>query len=177
MTLTTKQKKKLSKSLKQKWASGTRKPNPAGYGDKISAALKIAHAEGRMHVITHDAAMKGLACRDMDKVREQIKALAESNRGKSMPPGPSAKGPGHHKSRYWVFTNKALGATLEGWNLSHLVRENAHLFDDDDLAWKKSRCRATRGIRSLYAMNKTTGRPQALSWRGWMAVNVTDEPI
>jgi len=166
-------KKKISEAQKRKWESGTRKPNPEGYGEKISQKLKQAHAEGRMHVITHEAAMKGLAARDMNKVIEALKRSAKARIGVPMPPGPSAKGVDHHKARYWIIQNVALGVTLEGLNLNELVRENSMLFNETDLNWNGGYvCRATKGIRNLFGIRKSTGRPSALSWKGWMPVDV-----
>jgi len=169
--------KKISEANKRKWASGTRKPNPEGYGDKISAKLKIAHSEGRMHVPSHEDSMKGLAARDMDKVREAARRVAKMNTGVPMPPGPGAKGPEHHKARYWIVKNTGLGVTLEGLNLNDLVRENSQYFEEGDLNWNKSRCRATKGLRGLFEIRKSTGKPNALSWKGWMMVDVSDREI
>lgn len=165
------QKMKISQSLKSKWASGTRKPNPKGYGKKISEKLKIAHREGRMHVITADAGMKGTASRDMEKQKKLAYDLSQKNIGKEMT-GRGAKSPDHHKSRLWIVENKAMGVVLRGYNLNHLVRENSRYFDQDDLNWKKYKCKASRGLRNLFVIKKSTGNPASLSWKGWTAVDV-----
>lgn len=166
--------KKLSKSLKEKWASGTRKPNPKGYGEKISKKLKQAHKEGRMHVITHDAAMKGLANRDPENIKKANQKLAKARVGKPMPSGPSSATPEHHKSKYWAVYNKALGVKLEGKNLNHIIRENEHFFSPEDTCWNKSCCRASRGLGSLFKIDKRTGKAPG-SWKGWIAVYSEEE--
>jgi hypothetical protein len=170
-------KEKLSKALKEKWASGTRKKNPEGYGKKISAKLKIAHAEGRMHKVTHEASMKGLAARDMEKVRAAAKRVAAQKVGVPNPPGPSAKSPEHWKARYWILKapNQKI---IQGWNLNELIRQNAELFLPDDVKWygkSNCECRASKGIRRLFEMKKDGSGPRVLSWKGWMIGDRRDE--
>jgi hypothetical protein len=169
---------KISEAQKRKWASGTRKPNPDRYGDKISAKLKIAHSEGRLHAPSYETSMKGLAARDISKVSEAARRVAKMNIGTTMPPGPGAKGPEHHKARYWIIKNTGLGVILEGWNLNDLVRKNHQYFEDGDLNWNGTpRCRATKGLRRLFEIRKSTGRPNALSWKGWRPVDVSDSSL
>jgi hypothetical protein len=165
-------KRKLSASLKRKWASGTRIPNPESYGDKISAALKIAHAEGRGYVIKPEHAKLGHAHVDKEKLAAMLRLRAKARIGTLNPPGLSGRGPAHHKSRYWIIQNVALGVTLEGLNLNHLVRENSQHFNDDDLNWKKGMCRASQGLRHLFQKPTSTGKPAPHSWKGWTAVDV-----
>ena len=170
--------KKISEAQKRKWASGTRKPNPKGYGDKISASLKVAHAEGRAHVPSYEDSMKALKARDMDKVRDAAKRVAKMNIGKPMPLGRGGKCADHHKARYWIIKNTALGVTLSGWNLNELIRNNAKYFDEHDLNWNGGhKCRASKGLRGLFEIRKSTGRPNALSWKGWIPVDVADYEI
>src|SRR3990172_7078364 len=94
------------------------------------------------------------------------------NVGVPMPPGPGAKGPDHWKAKYWIFKapNQQI---IQGWNLNELVRENAHLFDKRDVVWygkSKCKCRATKGLRSLFEMRKDcTGAEirKTHFWKGW----------
>ena len=168
--MTPEAKEQLSKALKEKWASGTRKSNPEGYGKKISEKLKIAHTEGRMHKITHEASMKGLAARDMENVRAAARRVADKKIGVPNPPGPSAKGPEHWKARYWILKapNQQI---IQGRNLNELIRQNVGMFLPDDVKWygkSKSMCRASKGLRQLFEMKKDGSGPKVYSWKGWM---------
>ena len=170
-------KERLSKALKDKWASGTRKQNPEGYGKKISEKLKIAHAEGRMHKVTHEASMKGLAARNMENVRAAARRVAEQKVGVPNSPGPSAKGPDNWKAKYWIL-KAPTQKIIQGWNLNELIRQNTHLFDPDDVVWygkSKCQCRASKGLRYLFEMKKDGSGPKAHSWKGWMIGDRRDE--
>jgi hypothetical protein len=166
--------KALSEGQKRKWASGTRKPNPAGYGGKISAKLIQAHREGRMHVITHEAAMKGLANRDINNIIAANIKSGKKRRGVEMATPLSGKTEWHHKAKYWVFQNKELRILIQGFNLNKAIRDNSEHFDEGDLNWINYKCKATRGIRSLFTIDKRTDQPSSLSWRGWTAVGLFD---
>jgi len=75
---------------------------------------------------------------------------------------------GKHKdnknAKWWKFENKGLGKTLEGKNLSQLVRDNENLFDPADVQWSKSRCRVEVSLRLLKCTKKRTRN----SWKGWV---------
>jgi hypothetical protein len=45
-------------------------------------------------------------------------------------------------------------------NLSQFIRDNVVLFDDLDVVWKRSTCRASVGLGSL-------NQPDKFSWKGW----------
>ncbi len=165
-------KEKLSASLKAKWASGTRKKTPDSAYVKSSVSLKRAHAEGRMHKVTYEASMRGLAARDMNKVRAAARLVAIAGTGRSMPAGPGAKGPNHWKAKYYRLRTPQR-QIIEGWNLVELIRKNEHLFHADDVKWyspkggkhTKGVCRALKGLRQLFEIRKN-GKI-CYTWKGW----------
>jgi hypothetical protein len=74
----------------------------------------------------------------------------------------------NHKAKWWSFINKANGFILEGKNLSQLIRDNPHMFDDDDvLITKKNDCRASICLRQLMTKKTEKTKPKN-SWKGWM---------
>jgi hypothetical protein len=166
-------KRKLSESLKRRWASGKRKKTPASAYKKASATMKKLYATGvlKPRPMTSEQARERAAMVDREKQTEVNRRIAKARRGKPNPPGPSAKGPGHWKSKYWRLRTPA-GVVIEGKNLNHLVRENAHLFAPDDIQWKKSACRASAGLAQLFQQ-----RPNGpTSWKGWTAVTIYEGP-
>lgn len=171
------QNKNLSDGLKQKWASGTRKKNPNGYGKKGGAVRAKMMKDGRMRIagMTSEQARERQAMVDKEKQLKVNQELGKKRVGIKMTTPLSAKGPDHHKSKYWIVRNESLGVTIQGLNLNDLVRNNSHLFDDADLNWKRYRCKATKGLRGLFEIKKSTGKPVALSWKGWTPVDVLDK--
>ncbi len=165
-------KRKLSETLKKKWASGTRKANPAGYGKKISKALLATYAAGNVVLPPRDPEQCRInrAKRDHNEVIETNRRLGKQRFNQEMKSPLCKRGPNNHRAKYWSFTNKALGKTIAGRNLTQLVRDNPGLFGPNDLNWSRmeNRCRATQGLRSLHCMNKRTGKPQASIWKGWV---------
>jgi hypothetical protein len=136
--------KKRAESIKKGWISGTRKQrDPEELRNHLQSAYKK---------------------RDLEKMREINKRIGIAQRGGENPPGPSAKGPEHWAGKMWRF-RAANGIILEGRNLSHLIRENSHLFNPDDVVWKKSQCRAQKGLSMLYA-----NHGKSCSWKGWIAL-------
>lgn len=162
---------KLSAALKAKWASGTRKPNPPETYVKASATHKRQFAEGlrKIPVLTTEDAKRYQTMADPEKVRRANAINGEKRIGIPMPPGPSAATPEHWKSKYWKVKSPE-GIIVEGMNLNDLVRMNPHLFDPADLNWKKFRCKATRGLRSLFYIDKRRGEVCSRCWKGWVEV-------
>lgn len=161
--------KKLSEALKAKWASGTRKKNPRSTYEKSSATIKQMIAEGRFSppAITPEQAIKNRAKADNEKLAAQLCKLNKARKGHPMPPGPSAKGEGHWKSKYWELMGPDR-QTYRFVNLNEFIRAHAHLFDPGDLVWRgkgKCACRASKGIRQLYQTRRAP-----LTWKGWRAI-------
>lgn len=78
---------------------------------------------------------------------------------------PCGKHADHKNAKFWKFENKAMGKTIEGKNLNQLIRDNAELFDPDDLKWDTCGCNASRCLRTL----KSPGKKRTVnSWKGWM---------
>ncbi len=74
--------------------------------------------------------------------------------------GKNAKGPDNTSAKHWRIRSPS-GVIYEGWNLNHIVRENAHLFNPADLNRN-----AAAGIAALFQ-----GRANnCVSWKGWTAV-------
>ena len=69
-------------------------------------------------------------------------------------------------AKWWKFENKGLGKTLEGKNLSQLVRDNETLFNPADLRLLRgsSCCNAAVCLRSLKSSKNKTRN----SWKGWV---------
>jgi hypothetical protein len=136
--------KKRAESIKASWDQGVRKQRDP---DELRAHLRAA-----------------LEKRNPEKMLEANRRIAEARIGTENPPGPSAKGPDHWAGKMWRF-RAANGIILEGRNLNELIRQNSHLFDPADVVWKKSRCRASHGLTSLFA-----NHGKSCSWKGWIAL-------
>lgn len=176
--------KKLSEALKKKWASGTRKPTPRSAYAKASATNKKAFAEGRRKrpTWTTERARELRAMVDYDEMVAINRRIGQEKIGSLNPPGPSARGPGHFKAKYFILETPN-GDILHGWNLAELIRSNAHLFteadlmpDDKDkaLEGRYVACRAYKRLHQLFEIRKSTGEPYAYSWKGWRGVTSLD---
>jgi hypothetical protein len=165
-------KRKISENLKKKWASGTRKANPPGYGKKISKALLATYAAGNVVLPPRDPEQCRInrMKRDPNEVAETNKRLGKERFGHEMKSPICKRGVNNWAAKYWSFTNKSLGKTIAGMNLTQLVRDNQDLFRAFDLNWSRmeNRCRATSGLRSLHGINQRTGKPYASIWKGWV---------
>lgn len=155
----------LSESLTRKWASGTRKPNPEGYGKKIGATFKRRYYAGELTLreLDSDKAKEmraAVSYENEEKLAARLRERAEKHRGQLNPPGLSARGVGHWKALYWNFRNKD-GRVLEGVNLSELIRCNSHMFRPKDVVWKKSYCPATKRLGALIVGG---------TWCGWSLI-------
>lgn len=112
---------------------------------------------------------------DKAKQLEVNRRLGKEREGIPMPPGPAAKGPDHWKALYWKVRSP-YGIVIEGKNLNELVRKHSHMFDAADIIWKKSQCKASQGLRGLFA--RQVNNP--VSWHGWTAVmpwHPNDDPL
>jgi len=158
---------KLSASLKKKWASGTRKPNPPETYVKSSATRKQGIAEGRIVIKggwTSETAKEAQRKVDIYKLTQINREHARQRIGSRNPPGPSCRGPGHWKSKFWVVKDPN-NRTRIFINLSEFIRSNSNMFDAKDVIWKKSSCGASKRIAQLFAKKKAPN-----SWKGWRAL-------
>lgn len=167
-------KKKLSDSLKARWASGTRKRNPEQAWEKMGDTLRSRYANGT------------LKRPELSKeLREQIgRSVSKALKGK--PPTRSEPwtkdqrkrmrervlenpktGPGilNVHARTWRIRSP-VNKVYEFRNLQMFIRENPHLFHPDDVIWNRSHgkaCAASRGIQILSHRKKFP----VGSWKGW----------
>lgn len=169
---------KISAALKAKWASGTRRQNPPETYVKASLTHRLAFACGarKPPVLTAERIAQMRSKIDPRNVLKANRLIGKRKIGVDNPPGPSAKGPDHWRAVYWKVRSPDR-EIIEGWNLNELVRRNAHLFDPNDLVWtgkSNTRCRATKGLRSLFSVTKLKGggyRRASNCWKGWVAVD------
>lgn len=165
--------KAISDRQKSKWASGTRKPTPKSAYEKSSATKLRKFADGthgkmsiedrkRIATLGASAFMANPAL--VEAAKNHLRALAKARIGGKNPPGLSERGERHWKAKYWKIRTPT-GQYLEGVNLNEIVRKNEHLFDPDDVVWKKSQCRASRGLGMMFTNYK------CCSWKGWTAMN------
>lgn len=163
---------KISEAQKKKWASGTRKANPKGYGKKISRALLKTYAAGLVTLPPKDPEemRRYQAMRDPVEMVATNQRLGKERFGHEMKSPICKRGTKHWAAKHWSFTNKELGKTITGVNLTQLVRDNQDLFVHTDLNWShmQNRCRATNGLRNLHCINQRTGKPMSATWRGWV---------
>jgi len=167
---------RLKDSLLKKWASGTRKKNPDSMYEITSKKMKEAYASSSMtYKPSKETCAKGLAARDMAKVRAAASKTGLAHRGVPNPIGSrNEAGPLNWRSKFWVIKSPT-GIILRGKNLNHIIRENAAMFASDDVKFHDSRCKASKGIGQLF-LKKSDGRtPCAKSWKGWTAILKTEE--
>lgn len=149
---------------------------------KRSASVHKAYVEGRVRLPTAEVlSARGRLGRshvDEQKLIEANRRTARARVGTPNPPGPSAKGIGHWKARWWKIRSER-GIVYEFKNLNQFVREHPGLFDPVDVIWggkSKTRCRATHGIAALF--HQRINGPT--SWKGWTAVlpeHPADDPL
>jgi hypothetical protein len=164
-------KENLSKALKAKWASGTRKPTPKSAYEKSAESLRRRVKEkGRWDKLTREICSRGgktVTEKQIQKNRE----IAKAKIGGRNPPGPSARGVGHWKAKFWMLWTPDRNF-LSGVNLNEIVRTNAHLFDEKDLRQRGSVIYAAKRLAGLFVMQKRRGKLCVFqSWKGWRAVD------
>lgn len=109
---------------------------------------------------------------NVEAVASKNKELGLSRRGSERAIGPGGKWALNVHSKEWSIIAPS-GERIRGWNLSDLIRQNAHLFNEGDLNWVKGMCRASQGIRRMYQI--TNGRPHCHQWKGWRRGDVIQE--
>lgn len=159
---------RLSVSLRARYESGTRKPNPEGTAQKIAQRQKVLYATGSRVVasLTKEDAKRMRALADPEKVAAACRATARLRTGQLNPDGPSARGTGHWKAKYWELLSPDR-RTYRFVNLSEFVRNHSDMFDPRDVEWIGAQCRAVKRLSDLFS-NK--GKRAPLSWKGWRAI-------
>jgi hypothetical protein len=96
---------------------------------------------------------------------EARKKAAPNLMGRKMG-GRAAKNENHYRATEG-FLRDPKGRLHKFKNLSHFIRENSHLFSEEDVTWRKSsryfKCRALGGLQSIMPTKKN---PMG-SWKGW----------
>lgn len=176
---------KLSRILKEKWASGTRKPNPKESRDRARLTLKTRYASGELvHSPLPEATRKRCAELFSQKYKGRIlrkTPLADWEKQKIRQIGeefrktdPRAqKGPKNQAARVWRLRSP-VNKIYEFKNLKHFIRKHKSLFMPEDVEWhaKTKRktdttCKAHGGLSMLSPRRKQT----AGSWKGWTWVS------
>jgi hypothetical protein len=112
---------------------------------------------------------------DVHRIREMQRQAVEKLSG-SAATGLNQKGEKNHIAKQWAVKSPS-GAVLEGKSLRNLVRENAHLFDERDVAFRKNKhgtdlwCAADMGLRKLFRDKKPVH-----SWKGWTRADRVSKP-
>lgn len=140
----------------------------------IKRGMRKAHEEGRLKPPPETTIQ---AMREGAKRPEVVakRAALASNTMKGRPQrmdGLSAAAEHNARSKtYTVLTPDRITITFK--NLSNFVRENTHLFAEEDVIWKPPKknpwCKAQKGLSSLFKENKPQGQ-----WKGWRPVKKTD---
>lgn len=140
-------------------------------GVAISRGMRRASEQGRLRPPSEQAKMAmQLAARQPEAVAKSAKTRSELLTGRPQRmEGRSAAAEHNSRSKtYTVLTPDRVHYTFT--NLNHFVRENAHLFNPEDVIWKPPLrnpwCRASRGLYSLFKETK----PESM-WKGWRGVN------
>lgn len=158
--------KKLSESLKKKWASGTRKKNPDEMYERTSVIMKNLYATGvRKPHLTREDCMKGLANRDPEKLKAALRANAIKRIG-TKGVGRNAASTENSCAKYWELKHPASGKVLEGMNLAHMIREESKFFNinpEDKIAVRK----LLSGLAQLFKL-KPDGELKNTSYKGWL---------
>jgi hypothetical protein len=172
--------KKLSISLKQKWASGTRKKNPPETYKKCSETMKRKYASGQLK-------QKPLP----EEIRNRIgEILKVKNKGKILRKTPISehekmmnkirmeqfrrndprgkKGPQNQCAEVWrlVSPNNTIH---EFRNLIHFIRENENLFNPEDVVWRTKNgrvCKTCKAHGGLSILSPRRKNPHGV-WKGW----------
>ena len=176
---------KLSRILKEKWASGARIPNPKESRERAAATLRARYASGNLKpsqipletrircAELFSQKYKGRILRKTppaDWEKEKIRKIGEEFR-KTDPR--AQKGPKNQAARVWRLRSP-VNEIYEFKNLMHFIRENKNLFLPEDVEWhaKGKRetaltCKAHGGLSMLSPRRKqSTG-----SWKGWTWVS------
>jgi hypothetical protein len=172
---------KLSISLRKKWASGTRKPQPKESRQKASATLKKRYENGELtHKPLSDETKKRIGEINSQKLtgrvtrktplsdleKEKIKQIGEEFR-KTDPR--AQKGPQNQCSKIWRIVSPS-NKIYSFKNLMHFIRENKSLFNPNDVQWHQKgkkettyTCKAHGGLSMLSPRRKKSHGV----WKGW----------
>lgn len=163
----------ISARQKAKWASGTRKPTPREAYEKASKTKLEGFKNGTHGKMSPDVrrlvASKGgnaVQANPMTRanITSHLRNLAAKHRGQKNPPGRSEAGENNWKAKWWHIRTPT-GENIAGKNLNEIIRRHSHLFEPEDVMWKKHRCKASKGIGSLGHADGS-----ACSWKGWTLI-------
>jgi hypothetical protein len=180
--MNTEARKKLSKALKAKWASGTRKLQSMESRDRGYATLRRRYETGELkhHGMSEEGKKSAAAilsqkhkgkvlrkCPISEAEKKKLKAVADRFRASD----PRAqKGPQNQSARVWKLRSPE-NQTYQFRNLTHFIRENESLFNSEDVIWKLKResipsswtCKAYGGLAMLSPRRKHCVE----TWKGW----------
>lgn len=176
---------KLSKALKEKWASGTRRPNSKESRERAASTLRARFAAGDLKpsqvpletrircAELFSKKYKGRVLRKTaiaDWEKEKIKKIAEEFR-KTDPR--AQKGTQNQSARVWRIRSP-VNKIYEFKNLIHFIRENENLFAPEDVEWRVKgkrdtslTCKAHGGLSMLSPRRKQSHG----TWKGWTWVS------
>jgi hypothetical protein len=180
--MNTETRKKLSESLKKKWASGTRKLQSKESRDRGYATLRRRYETGDLKhrgMSEEGKASAAAILREKHKgkvLRKSPMSEAEKQRLKDVADkfrasDPRAqKGPQNQSARVWKLRSPD-NQTYQFRNLTHFIRENEGLFNPKDVTWKLRReiipsswtCKAYGGLAMLSPRRKHCHE----TWKGW----------
>jgi len=129
-------------------------------------AVREAHRRNGYHA-THlqhpeTSAKRKASCAASQKTKRHLEKLVAH--AQTLPR--NQPGTQHHQSRHWYLRDpKNRHHTV--LNLRHFIRQNAHLFEPQDLS-----SRAYNGLAQLRP--STTKRPTLPSWKGWTWAALTE---
>jgi len=149
----------------------TGKSQSPEHREAISRGMRRAFELGRLRPPSEQAKMAmQLAARQPEAVAKSAKTRREIMTGRPQRmDGRSAAAEHNSRSKtYTVLSSDRVHYTFT--NLNHFVRENAHMFNPEDVIWKPPLknpwCRASRGLYSLFKETKP-----CLIWKGWRGVS------
>ncbi len=166
--------KNLSESLKQKWRSGTRKPNPIESRKKMGITMRRLYATGilvrpkysksLLRIIGKKVskALKGRVTRHTPNSKSEIEAFKRMVDARpDMKPDER-----HFRAMPWSIRSP-VNQVFVFKNLQKFIREHKNLFLPEDILQrnptKPTKCRASAGLESLSPRKKHT----VGSWKGW----------
>jgi hypothetical protein len=143
--------------------------------EAIRKGMLKAAKEGRLRPPSRaviNAGLQAISNMSEEKVSQRCQLAGETMRGRPqrIDVCVAAKEDNIHAKNWELISPDKKKYTVK--NINNFIRDNEHLFHPDDVIWTKSHCRASVGLHSLNQINKKTGRPRALSWKGWVGNSI-----
>ena len=162
MAHTEETKRKIAESVKRGHALNPRKTESL---EKISASLRLAHAEGRAG--GYHKGNKLALLRSRDDLQRCARIAQQSCIGKHGFGKMYLGRPDHNFAKSWIFESPE-GEQIECNNLLEWCRQNEHRFPPDDQQYRQPLWhRAAMGI----GRQASTKDPRS-HWHGWILVQV-----